>query len=308
MAATHFTVGLDAGASKTLLLGRCDQSSGEIERRGPAANPHLVGVEASSEILAALIREAIRSCGGFDVLSVCAGVAGAGRGGEQEVLTSRLLRSLEGEAQSVRVEVVHDAAIALDAAYGGESGLIIIAGTGSGVFGRTKDGSTRSVGGWGHLLGDAGSGHAVGRAGLRAVAEAFDGGADTLLRNRLKDEYGIQKRADLIHEVYQGEIALQEVAPLVIQTAEAGDAVATNILATEAAKLADQVEWLLNQNGEFTPRVSIVGGMLENESYARLLLDSVGNRLPDWTVERLTREPAFGALRRARRLVERPTS
>lgn len=259
-------------------------------------------MEAASESMAGLVREAGRSCGPFEVLSVCAGVAGAGRSKEQQQLTRGIRSHLDGVAPVVRVEVVHDACIALDAAYGTDSGVVIIAGTGSGVFGRTKSGRTRHVGGWGHLLGDAGSGTAVGRAGLRAVAEAYDGGTDTLLRDRVREEYNMNDRADLIRQVYEGELAVPDVAPLVIRTAEAGDPVARDILARNADELTDQVEWLINQAGEIAPRISIVGGMIENESYAGIVLEAMHSRLPGWTVERLEREPAFGALRRARRL------
>lgn len=304
MSVHQVAVGLDAGGSKTQLIAEWEGASERIDRRGPAANPQRVGTDESVQVLSALIQKGLPAQRPVDHLSVCAGVAGAGRPDEQQALADRLRRTLGDDARSVSVEVVHDACIALDAAFGAESGLVVIAGTGSVVLARTRAGATHRVGGWGHLLGDPGSGYALGRAGLRAVAAAFDGGADTSLRLRLAEEYGVDERAALIHGVYQGRPPLQDVAPLVIEAAADGDAVATDILTSQVGELARQVEWLLGETDDVAPRIAPLGGMLQNEHYAAALCRALADRAPDWSVEELRREPVMGALRRARRLEE----
>ena len=302
MSVHHLAVGLDAGGSKTQLIAEWEGASERIDRRGPAANPTHVGRDQSAQVLSALVKEATASRGRIDRLAVCAGVAGAGRPDEQQALADRLRRKLGDDARSVSVEVVHDACIALDAAFDAESGLVVIAGTGSVVLARTRAGTAHRVGGWGHLLGDPGSGYAVGQAGLQAVAEAFDGGADTSLRPRIAEEYGVDERAALIQWVYQDRPPLQDVAPLVIEAAADGDAVATDILTSQVAELVRQVEWLLGETDDVAPRIALLGGMLQNEHYAAALRRALADRVPDWSVEGLQREPVIGALRRARRL------
>ena len=304
MSVHQVAVGLDAGGSKTQLIAEWEGASERIDRRGPAANPQRVGTDESVQVLSALIQKGLPAQRPVDYLSVCAGVAGAGRPDEQQALADRLRRTLGDDARSVSVEVVHDACIALDAAFGAESGLVVIAGTGSVVLARTRAGATHRVGGWGHLLGDPGSGYALGRAGLRAVAAAFDGGADTSLRPRVAEEYGVDERAALIHWVYQDRPPLQDVAPLVIEAAADGDAVATDILTAQVNELARQVEWLLGETDDVAPRIALLGGMLQNEHYAAALRRALADRAPDWSVEELRREPVMGALRRARRLEE----
>jgi len=296
-------VGLDAGASNTHLRAQCPDADERIERRGPGANPNQTGLDHAAAVLVDLVEEALAECPSADRLAVCAGVAGAGRKPEQARLTEALRRALTGPERTVRVEVVPDAVIAIDAAYDEGSGVVVIAGTGSMVLGRTPDGTLRRAGGWGSLLGDDGSGYALGRAGLRAVAAAFDGGPDTALRARLRNQFGIDNRDDLLDAVYQSALDVASVAPLVLDAAADGDAVATDLLATQVASLADQVGWLLARDTVLPPRLTLAGGLTQNDHYAHHLRRALADRVPDATVERLRDEPVAGALHRARRLV-----
>ncbi|MCX5794160.1 MAG: hypothetical protein NTY77_01520 [Elusimicrobia bacterium] len=75
-----------------------------------------------------------------------------------------------------RVEAVSDVELAHAAAFGGEPGLLVVAGTGSIAIARDWRGRWRRSGGWGQLLGDEGSGFWIGRSALR----------DPLLRRRLR--------------------------------------------------------------------------------------------------------------------------
>lgn len=299
----HAYVGLDAGATKTHLLAECSNCPDRVELQGAGANPQRIGLDGAADVLAGLVREAIQSHQPLETLAISAGVAGAGRETEQKALTDRLRGALDEEAASVRVQIVHDALIALDAAFGAESGLVVIVGTGSVVLARATDGSLVQVGGWGYLLGDIASGYAVGRAGLRAVAEAFDGGPATDLKERVRNHLNIEGREDLIHRVYQNSLAVQEMAPVVITAAAEGDAVASRILADQASELTKHVGWLLERDETIAPRAAILGGLVQNDHYAQVLCRALREQLSDWSIEILQSEPVVGALRRARRLL-----
>lgn len=306
MPAPSLFVGLDAGASNTHLRAQCPDADALIERRGPGANPNQTGLDRAATVLVDLVEEALAECPSADRLAVCAGVAGAGREPEQTRLTEALRRALTGPERTVHVEVVPDALIAIDAAYDEDSGVVVIAGTGSMVLGRTPDGTLRRAGGWGSVLGDDGSGYALGRAGLRAVAAALDGGPDTALRARLHDKFGIDDRDDLLEAVYRSDLDVASVAPLVLDAAADGDAVATDRLAAQVGRLADQVGWLLEREASVTPRIALAGGLTQNAHYVRPLRRALAGRVPDATVHRLRDDPVAGALRRARRLQTPP--
>jgi len=296
--------GIDAGGSKTLLWGERIGGPGRVERQGPGANPNRCGLEEASGVLVDLVGEGLPDDAPAERISVCAGVSGAGRAEEQEALSGAIRDALVAPGRTVHVEVVHDALIALDAAYDAGSGIVVIAGTGSVALARTADGTLLRVGGWGHLLGDPGSGYAVGQRGLRATAAALDGGDDTSIRGRLRDQLGIDTREQLIHAVYQDGLSMQDVAPLVVDAAAAGDAVAARILHTAGEGLTEQVSWLVHHAQTIAPRITLLGGMVQNEHYDTVLRQHLRDHFPDWSVQQLQAEPVTGALRRARRRLQ----
>jgi N-acetylglucosamine kinase-like BadF-type ATPase len=299
---THFSIGIDVGATKTHLVAQSAQNNGRVELTGPAANPKRIGMERATQILTTLIGKALADNRPVGQVSICAGVAGAGRSDEQSALADRLAARLHDIGAAIRVDVVHDALIALETAFGTGSGLVVIVGTGSVSVARTHDGDLARVGGWGHLLGDPGSGYAIGQQGLRAVAEDFEGGPETSLRDAVGRRFDINDRDELIRVVYDEEFYIQDVAPLVAEAAAADDPVASEILDTQFVRLARQVEWLLNRCSGLDSRIALLGGMLRSAHYAETLQRALQARFGTWSVEVLEDDPVVGALRRAHRL------
>jgi len=293
-------IGLDVGGSKTELLASHSDDDEPVRLTGPGANIQRIGVEAAARTLADMIQQALHQRPHRKLTSVCAGIAGAGRVNDQEALAHHLLQALD-LSPAPHVQIVHDAQIALEAAFHEGSGVIVIVGTGSVVFARARDGTLTRTGGWGYLLGDEGSGFALGQSGLRAVAHAIDGGPSTVLQAHVADQYGLDGRDQLIHQVYQHDWPMQDVAPLVIEAAVAGDAVAKRIVDEQTDQLACQVEWLIARSGDTEPRIALLGGLVRETHYAEALQQSLRERLPDWSTRTIQRHPVVGALRLAAR-------
>src|SRR5690606_13411518 len=164
----------------------------------------------------------------------------------------------------------NDAEIALEAAFSEGTGVVVLAGTGSIVYGRTTAGATLRAGGWGARLGDAGSGTALGRAALRAAWPHHDRGPPTALNARLAESVGFPKETHgldtldaLLHWTYHGGGTFASLAPLLLATAEAGDAVAGEILDAETDALAQQAAWLARRaGGRLEKHVALLGGLV----------------------------------------------
>ena len=304
MGAPTLFLGLDVGGSRTRLRGERGGGSLRVERDGPGANPNRVGEDTTVARLTAIVDATLADLDGIDHLVLAAGISGAGSPSVQSRLTKALEATLARPDLHIQVEVVHDGVIALDAAYDDGSGVIVIAGTGSLVLARTHAGTIARAGGWGPQLGDDGSGHALGRAGLRAVAEALDGGRDTLLRDRVFETLDLDDRADLLTTVHRADFSLADVAPTVVATAENGDAVATRILREQVSALAQQVEWLRARVPNVAPHLTVLGGLTTNDHYYRPLRDALRELDSEISIRRLDTPPVLGALRRARRLAE----
>ena len=119
------------------------------------------------------------------------GVAGAG----DERVAAQLRASLSRSFPGVRIALSHDARIALRAALPEGDGLVLIAGTGSIAYAEIGE-ATFSAGGYGYLLGDKGSGYAIGAAALRhLLAEMEIGSAKNAMLVELAAHLGANDRS-----------------------------------------------------------------------------------------------------------------
>ena len=291
-------IGLDAGGTKTELLAQVSAHAPPVSLIGPAGNLQRQGREATAEVLATLVRQALAQQPGATLEAVCAGVAGAGNAADQQALAASMQRLLHNLAP-FRLQITHDGAIALEAAFEGGSGVMIIAGTGSILFGRTHDGNTVRAGGWGYLLGDEGSGHALGLHGLRAVAHAYDGGPPTHLQTLLATRHGLDTPGALVHSVYREAWPVQQMARLVLDAAEDGDDIARRIVREQTQALARQAAWLAERSGPIAPRLALLGGLSRSTYYKQALSEALRAALPGWRIEQPLHPPVVGALRLA---------
>jgi N-acetylglucosamine kinase-like BadF-type ATPase len=183
------------------------------------------------------------------IAAAAIGAAGAAREDDRAAVEAILRRTVAAG----RYAVTNDGAIALRAALPSGPGVLLISGTGSIGYGRAIDGREVRAGGWGYLLDDAGSAWAVGLAGLRAVLHAHDGrGRTTALRQALLSAWNLDAPEAIIGRVYQQpppREAIAALAPLVLATAQTGDAVAAGIIETAGWALGEIAAATIDQLG-----------------------------------------------------------
>lgn len=168
---------------------------------------------------------------GEDLAFVGLGTAGISRPDTQTILLE-LFHKL-GIEQAL---IVGDQEAALRGALGKEPGILLIAGTGSIAFGQHDDRYVR-VGGYGHLIDDAGSGYALGQEILRQTIRVIDGRkAPTELTRQVMERLGKgdpQATLTAIMDIcYTPPFDKSEIASLAVlldERIEAGDEDAINI-------------------------------------------------------------------------------
>jgi N-acetylglucosamine kinase-like BadF-type ATPase len=138
-----------------------------------------------------------------------------------------------------RLSIASDGVTSLLGALGVRDGAAVAAGTGSVCVARRGERLVK-VDGWGALLGDAGSGFAIGRAGLDAALRHADGrGGSAALLRAAESRYA--PLPALPERIYSAEVPPRAVAAFaadVAQEAAAGDTRAAAILADAASELA----------------------------------------------------------------------
>lgn len=236
-----YLLGIDGGGTKT--IGVLADRSGRVLARavsGPGnyLKVGLPAVERSfTEIIHGVLDEA-----GVDrearIDGLCAGLAGADRPRDR-----RIIRALFRRLVGTRVILTeNDARITLVGATEGRPGLIVIAGTGSVAMGMNRAGELARAGGWGHLIGDEGSGYDIGRRAMIAALHSYDGRSrKTLLEPTVVKTLRLRKIEDLVTRVYSRGMAPDEVAalfPRVVEAAQKGDGIARHLLEDAGRDLA----------------------------------------------------------------------
>ncbi len=307
---SDLVVGIDGGGTKTVcwLAPLVDDGSGNILGRGIAGpgNPRAAGFETAQANIDTAIAAAFADAKlpRTTVAAACLSLAGAGRASEQE----RIALWAESREIATRVIVTDDAEPILAAAGDGQNGIALIAGTGSLCVGRTTAGRRARAGGWGYLLGDEGSGYAIGLAALRAAARAADGrGPQTVLLDDVLHRVHAATPSELIQRVYDIRMTRDRIALLaeaVFQRAQS-DEVARQIVQDAANGLAELVS---NVTAKLTlPAASFVlalaGGVLIHQpDYGERVLQALAASGSSPARSLAVPEPAAGAVAIARSL------
>jgi len=263
-------VGIDGGGTRSAALATDAAGRPLARTEGPPGLLRPGRAAATARTLAALARRTLRAAGARPPASaLCCAVAGAGRDPERSALQDALLAT--GVARAVVVTT--DAEAALHDAFGTGPGLLLASGTGSIAWGRAPDGRTARAGGWGALLGDEGSGYALGLAALRAAARAHDGrGPATPLVGAVLRATGAPAPEDLIAwSAAASKAEIAALAPTTLDAARQGDPVALELLRAAAAELATHVAALHRRLGPWTepPPLALAGRLLEPGSPLR---------------------------------------
>ena len=236
--------GVDSGGSGLrVALARADGSAAlaPLSADGPAVMGER-GIDAESlfGLVRPLAERLTRAAGTGRIAAACVGAAGMASLGDD--LRARLPGALRDAFGVRRLALAGDAVTAYAGALGMRAGVMVTAGTGVVALGTAADGTGwRRADGWGHLLGDAGSGAWIGRSGLDAALRAHDGRADgsAALPARAERLFGpIRTLPAQLYPRPDRPAVLASFAPEVAACA-AQDAVASDILRHAAAHILE---------------------------------------------------------------------
>jgi N-acetylglucosamine kinase-like BadF-type ATPase len=299
-----YFLALDAGGTKTDYILADEQRELVRVRSGTIKRMRVDAQTAATNLDTGL--QQLSSASGVEMRAIdrtCIGTAGESVRLVADWLCAAFAQRVAGE-----LILVGDVEIALDAAFPGEAGVLVLAGTGSNVAGRGTDGKIRTTGGWGPALADQGSGHRIGLEALRSLFLARDEGRSTLLFNAVLDFWKMHSSEDLIG--YANALPAPDfslLTPLVLHCAQQGDMVAAAVLQREGEALGYLVRLMLRRLHHLAdqsaplPPIAFAGSIMENAAPVRdALIAAVKREFPGAQTRDGVVDPIQGALWRAR--------
>ena len=258
MTTTGLTVmGLDAGQSGM----RCSVRVDGVERQLTDHRGMLTDRPVLPQ-LAAVAHEAAATFGApIDVI----GVGSTGLGQDE---TAAQFLELVADLGVSQVNLAHDSITSYLGALGHRPGVVTASGTGVVTLAVGAE-KTLRVDGWGYLVGDHGSGFWIGRAGLDAVMQAFDGrGPATTLTGPVTEDF--PSLPDLYLDLQADPDRVKRIASyakLVAEHAAAGDEVSRGIVRSAGAVLAHSAVSGLRGVGITAddPAVAVLGNVFRSE-------------------------------------------
>lgn len=253
----NYLMGIDAGGTGVSCIAFA--KTGEVIgtwRSGPG-NPTASGLNLAMENISLAMDSALTDLGP-GCIGALAGVAGAAAGGLRERLNLQLTRRYP-----FPIEVVGDADMVLEARLADRDGVIVIAGTGSIAWGRRGSEIAR-CGGWGHLIGDEGSGYGISIAALKAMfRDEDDGQPRQALSHALLAALQAAELREAIEIIYSHDKStIAALLPVIAAQAAGGDRRSTVLLDKAGEDLATMALTCSRRLNLDEPEIAVSGSVL----------------------------------------------
>ncbi|MBN1287082.1 MAG: hypothetical protein JXB47_16900 [Anaerolineae bacterium] len=251
-------MGIDGGGSTVRALITDPGHVIYSQAQDAGVNPLVVGVQPAAQRVQAVIRRALDEAGLKPADIAVVGIAIPGG------LPAWTADTVHAVLPGARVLIIGDAEIALVGARGARRGVVILAGTGSVACAIDDAGARFTAGGRGYRLGDEGSGYWLGKEAIRRSLRAIDGtGPPTCLTEAVFAAAHAASASDLVQWAYHVDpAAIARLAPLTLEAAAAGDAVAHTIVEEGARELALTCRAVMERAHMGREHIAFAGGLL----------------------------------------------
>jgi N-acetylglucosamine kinase-like BadF-type ATPase len=235
-------LGIDGGGTKTEFI-LCDEQGRALAGGQKESASHW---QFSGDVLERVLREGValilkQSGKAFsDIAAVGFGMSGYGESPEKDEKSTGICRSV---FKDIPLEICNDVEVGLIASLGLECGIGVTSGTGAMAVGIDERGAKGRTGGWGHEIGDEGSGAWLGMKAVEIFTKQSDGRLKKTLfydlfkeRLRMTDDFDI---ISLFHDGYHGKRAeTASLQKMLCDAARLGDPWAIQAYGRAADELA----------------------------------------------------------------------
>lgn len=295
-----YFLGIDGGGTKTeCVIG--DRTRVFGSSTGSTVKIKKIGKDAAGKAIETAVNAVCMQAGisPGDISRTCIGLAGSSIPEVTDWAYSILKQLVAGE-----VVVVNDALIAHRAAFNGGPGVLVIAGTGSHALGINARGESARAGGWGPIISDEGSGFWIGRTAVAQAMRAQDSGRATDLLQAIMTAWKLANVDEVVSMANSNPPPdFASLLPEILRCADAGDALAREILTLSANELAQLARIVIRKlwAGPDELSVAVTGGVFSHSPQIRqMFANSIRAERPGTTVNVEPVHPVMGALAMAR--------
>lgn len=290
-----FYAGIDSGGTKCEIL--ITDSDRKIIYKNSFKGIHysVAGVKVYSDTVSGYIISALKKCNLNlkDCIGIGLGIAGAREDSDRNKMQNEFRKNLGVKS----IFVYSDAMTALNGAFEGKDGIILISGTGSVLYG-LADGKITRIGGWGRIIGDEGGGYWIGKRALNLLVKEFDKGKgiDILFAKNLKQDFQIDK-SNINEKIFHRNFEIQKITPIVIKSAEAGCKLSLQVINEAVKDLTEHIRIFLSVTGvKKKIGISFIGSIIENDNIVSEKLKKEIRKIKNIEVVLKKHLPSFGAI------------
>lgn len=273
----HYIIGVDGGGTKTEAVAfsmNGDVIFKNVTGFGNVLVDETKALENIIEAIGGCIKGVYEKNRGIRCIFICAGLAGVEVGNYSIIIKQKI-----EDYFKVRTKVVNDAVIAHASLLKGEDGIITISGTGSISIGKRENEIVRA-GGWGHILGDEGSGYHIALKALKKAVNEYDMGCkESPLTLNIMKKLNIKRVEEIKDFVYQSDKAsIAALVPVIVESS-CYDLYAKQILIDAANDLSEITYMVANKLNMFNNvKIGIKGSVLTKVDIVRENFEKILSR------------------------------
>lgn len=276
-----YLIGIDAGGTKSELIAYDLNDTPIFTAMGGFGNP-AVNLEKTLNNIISLIYDCTNELGRESCQLIAIGMAGVETGNYAELIK----KYVEG-AFVINTIVLNDAEMACKAYFGNGDGILVISGTGSSSYVQ-RDKKGEMVGGWGHILGDEGSGYHTVMQVFKNIVYKYDRNLpfDNLSKAIIEIIGGLT-RSDIMSFIYNSEKnKIAALFPLIVDYAKEGEPYAIMLLENAGRYLAEITEVAYKKKNFKGPaKIGLKGGVFHNSlSVLSAYMNEIQKRLSHFDI------------------------
>ena len=302
---------IDGGGTKTIAVITDLKGNILASGRSQASNYQAIGKEVAKANLQTVIKEVINKVCGLDTTIRFDKVVLALAGIDTEFDQLFIKGLIEDLCHQINVKynqliIENDALSALLGLTCNQPGAVLISGTGSVAYAHNGTGIIARSGGWGHIVGDEGSGYWIGKEAIRAILKMADGrGSPTILKEKILEKLQLFSIDELYNWVYGNQCSVNTVSELAIIVDEystKGDAVAKAIIEKASEELISLLLIVMKKadiDRSAVAKIVLQGGVLMHNKFIRQQLQKkLENQFPQSILINADLEPIEYIIRR----------